>query len=538
MKFSHSRTECFENCPYKFKLRYIDKLETLPNFDDADNPLILGTALHHGLENNVEDAIAEYFSSYPIISDKHEYEALKLEYLIPKGKKLIPINARFEVEIADDDNFIGYIDLLVDNGDGTYDIYDFKYSNHVDKYLQSRQLHLYKYFAEKCLKIKVRKLFFMFFPKIQIRQKKTEIEFQFRERLKEELQNAEVQLIEVPYDKGKVDEYFEEIEKINDSTTFEKNQTRLCDWCEYQEYCEKGEDTMLLPKCERRTIEGSTKKVMWIYGQPFSGKTYLADKFPAPLMLNTDGNIKFVTAPFIPIHNEVTTNGRVTNTKMAWEVFKDAISELERKENEFKTIIVDLLEDTYEYCRLYMYKQMGITHESDDAFKAWDKVRTEFLSTIKRLMAMDYDNIILISHEDSTKDITKRSGDKLTSVRPNIAEKVANKIAGMVDVVIRCVVIDGERLLTFKTDEVVFGGGRLTLTVDEIPNTYEDLVSIYEAGVPESKPTEQKKVEVKTEEVKKDEVQVTMSEEKLDAEATQVEENCEERKPRTRRTRN
>ena len=84
-----------------------------------------------------------------------------------------------------------------------------------------------------------------------------------------------------------------------------------------------------------------------------------------------------------------------------------------------------------------MYDRLGITHESDDSFRAWDKVRTEFLSTIRRLMNLDYENIVLISHEDTSKDITKKSGDKITAIKPNIADKVANKIAGMVDIVAR-----------------------------------------------------------------------------------------------------
>ena len=156
---------------------------------------------------------------------------------------------------------------------------------------------------------------------------------------------------------------------------------------------------MLLPKNERRDLTKITKKVLWIYGKPFSGKTWFANRFPDPLMLNTDGNIKYVDSPFISIRDEVTSSGRMTTTKLGWEVFKDVIDELAKKQNEFKTIIVDLLEDTYEMCRLYMYKEMGITHESDDSFRAWDKVRTEFLSTMRKLVNLDYENIILISHD-------------------------------------------------------------------------------------------------------------------------------------------
>ena len=252
---------------------------------------------------------------------------------------------------------------------------------------------------------------------------------------------------------------------------------------------------MILPKAERRSVsERGKKRRIWVYGAPFSGKTTLADKFPMPLMLNTDGNADEFSSQSIAIKDIVEVDGRITKTTLAWEVFKDTLEKLEAG-SDFKTIVVDLVEDMYESCRLYMYREMGITHESDDSFRAWDKVRTEFLSTMRKLMNLDYDNIILISHEDTSKDITKRTGDKISSVRPNIQEKVANKLAGMVDVVIRCVVIDGKHLLSFKTDEVVFGGGRIKLTVDEIPNDYNALMEAIHGGeVPKARSEEEENV--------------------------------------------
>ena len=65
--------------------------------------------------------------------------------------------------------------------------------------------------------------------------------------------------------------------------------------------------------------------------------------------------------------------------------------------------LLTCLKIVMKHCRLYMYDQMNITHESDDSFRAWDKVMTEYLSTLKKLMNLDYENIILISHEDTSK---------------------------------------------------------------------------------------------------------------------------------------
>ncbi len=480
MEVSHSRIECFDNCPYKYKLKYLDKIKTLKDTDAANNPLYLGTALHTGIEKDAETAIKEYYAQYPIITDEHINEAIKLRYLIPKAKELLP-PGDYEVPIKTED-FIGYIDLLSPNDDGTYDLWDFKYSNNSYHYKDSPQLHLYKYFKEKesLNQIKIKNLHYLLVPKINIKLKKTETLDEFRDRLQEELFKSNIKILDVEYNPDYVINFTLNIKKSIECEEFNKNETYLCDWCEYQKYCKEGIDYMLLPVNERRNIEKISKRTVWIYGKPFSGKTTFANKFPDPLMLNTDGNIKFVDAPYIPIKDEVKVEGRMTKRTFAWQKFKDVIAELEKKDNTFKTIIVDLIEDTYEYCRLYMYDQMGITHESDDSFRAWDKVRTEFLSTLKRLMNLDYENIILISHEDASKDLTKRGGDKITSIKPNIQEKAANKIAGMVDIVARIVAEDNKRILSFKSDEVVFGGGRLTTNASEIDLNYDEFIEVYD----------------------------------------------------------
>lgn len=239
-----------------------------------------------------------------------------------------------------------------------------------------------------------------------------------------------------------------------------------------------------LPKNERREINRASKKKIWLYGLPFSGKSTLADKFPEPLFLNTDGNTNNITGQAMQLKRDVKMNGRMKEETLPWEIFKSIIESLEVEQsnpNRFKTIVVDLLEDTREYCREYMYKKMNVEHESDAGYgKGYDMIATEYLGTIKRLMNLDYENIILISHEDSSKDITKKSGDKLTSIRPNIPEKIANKIAGMVDIVGRVIAYsDTDRRLSFKADEVVFGGGRLGVTGKEIPCNYDDLMKVY-----------------------------------------------------------
>jgi phage nucleotide-binding protein len=475
-------------------MRYLQGLTTIPA-TEPDNPLILGQTVHTGIEKSLEEAIREYCFSFPIITDEHINEIIKFETVIPLVRAAIPPGGKFEVEIKDDD-FHGFIDYLAPMGYmskealhnpygedvDVFDLYDFKYSNNVSGYKKSGQLHEYKYFFERNNPgKKIRNMYLVFIPKVTIRQKKTETLTEFRQRLKEELSGVEVKTVQIGFNPERVIEFLFGIKAVNEETEFPQEKSYLCRYCEFQEYCEKGNDYMIkLPENKRRNIEAVEKRVLWIYGVPFCGKTTFANNFPDPLMLNTDGNIKFVDAPYIRIKDEVRVEGRQTKRTLAWDVFKDTISELEKKENTFRTIVVDLLEDLYEHCRLYMYQQMGITHESDDSFRAWDKVRGEFLNTLKRLMNLDYENIILISHEDTSKDITRKGGDKITAIKPNLQEKVANKVAGMVDVVAR-IVADGEtRTFSFKSNEVIFGGGRLRVNAKDIPLDVKALFAVYD----------------------------------------------------------
>lgn len=465
MQISYSRIGTFKNCPYQYHLKYNEKIETIFNCDPS-NALVIGTALHSGIEKDVETAIKEYYSSYPIVNDLIINEAIKLENLIPKAIKMLP-EGEHEVKI-DDEDFVGYIDLLAPTEeDNIYDIYDFKYSNNINRYLESEQLHLYKYFFEKQNPTKrIRNLYYLIVPKTMIRQKKTEDLYKFRKRLKETLQTMNPQLIQVGYDPNKVVNFLLDTKRCIECEEYQKNQTRLCDWCDYKGYCQKGETYMLLPKNERRTKVINTEPDMWVYADSYVGKSTFVDKLDDVLFVNTDGNVDNITSPYVSIANEVVKNGRMTETILAWEKFLDLVDELEKKENDFKVIALDLAEDLYEHCRLYMYDKLGIEHEQDAGFgKGWDMVRTEFCSTIKRLKHLGY-RIIYISKELKT-EINLKNGSKITSYAPNINEKVANILAGTVTLTVRAYMDNRGRFLQLAKQENIFGGGRFDFVHDK-----------------------------------------------------------------------
>lgn len=238
----------------------------------------------------------------------------------------------------------------------------------------------------------------------------------------------------------------------------------------------------LLPenKPVKQKVEDAKVKI-WIYGAPMVGKTVLASKFPSPIMLNTDGNTKFIDTPRILISDEIKHKGRIKEEIKMWSKFKSVIEELsDPTTNTYETIVLDLVEDLYEGCRLYVYDKLKIEHESDNPFKAWDIVTNEYLNTMRELLTLDY-NMVILSHEDTTRDITRPNGDNITQIKPNLRDKVALKLVGYVDIVGRMTVQGREqkRVLSFKQDSVTFGGGRLNIRNKDIEPTFENIKNLY-----------------------------------------------------------
>lgn len=256
MQVSYSRVGCYGNCPFQYKLRYLDRLKTLPD-QAPDNALYLGTAIHLAFETgSVEKAIESYQSNYYTLSDLHINEEIKLEMLIPKVLALLP-DAECEVEISTDD-FIGFIDRLEylytdEKGIKHYAIWDYKYCNpkSIDRYLQSGQLHIYKYYFEKthpnCV---VDHLKYVFIPKVNIRQKKTETIQQFRQRLREVLEVTEPMVTDISYNKDIISDFQQCCQHLKTVEEFPKNETRLCDWCDFKDFCKSNgqEDWMIYKK--------------------------------------------------------------------------------------------------------------------------------------------------------------------------------------------------------------------------------------------------------------------------------------------------
>lgn len=243
MTYSYSNVSTFGNCPYRWYLQYVDKLKTIPE-TNADNPLWLGLAIHRGIEtDSVEEAIKEYKSHFNILTDDNVNWIMQIEYQLPKVIELLPKGGEHELEVKTD-SFIGYIDYVCNDT-----LFDFKFSNNIDAYSKSPQLSIYKWYLESVRPdIHINHLKYVMIPKVGIRQKKTETLFEFRQRLTEHLDATEIKIVEVDYSDDNVAQFQKCCQALETVKDFPKNKTRLCSWCQYQQYCESnGEiDYMIL----------------------------------------------------------------------------------------------------------------------------------------------------------------------------------------------------------------------------------------------------------------------------------------------------
>ena len=240
MKFSHSRVETFKICPFKYWLSYVQNLDTFPS-DDPQNALIIGTCMHECIEKGVNSGISMYKKSFNCMGNLHYIEIEKFKILAPQVDNFINRDmCEFEY-LLENDHFKGYIDCVEHLDDEHVKIYDFKYSNNVENYKVSDQLHLYKkYYEELNVGVKVVELAYIMIPKIQIRQKKTENTINFYHRLDDELEKAEVKKIIVDYDENKTNDFLLDCEVIEHTTDFIKRESSFCRFCNFYDYCQKG----------------------------------------------------------------------------------------------------------------------------------------------------------------------------------------------------------------------------------------------------------------------------------------------------------
>jgi hypothetical protein len=167
---------------------------------------------------------------------------------------------------------------------------------------------------------------------------------------------------------------------------------------------------------------------LFLYAEPGFGKSYFADQFPDPFVINTDGNLPYYSAPGLIVNQwEAGKNDSDSKNRS----FVDIVDELVKNNGYgYKTIIVDLIEGVYELARQAKLAEYGLKHESDAGGygKGYQLVRDPFYNTVKKLFSLPL-NILLLSHEEN-KTIKDRIGREYAYFSPKLTDSVANKLTG------------------------------------------------------------------------------------------------------------
>lgn len=258
--YSHSRINCFKQCPMLFKYKYIDKLVPL----GADTkPLSMGKAFHVGIENCSSQAALDYMNNDEyFMSQENENDKVIVLAMVDAFLKRFPEAKTWEHEkymtgkMIEDNDFQLYIDGLEKHGDGYY-IIELKTASRVDQtYIDkldfNDQISRYYYMAEqngyKILGIK-----YYVVKKPLLRQKQSESIEQFRQRLVDKIMEEDsIYYTLIERTPEQIDDCIKDtiydMQTIENTTRFTKNLTACSCYgtCPYIDLCRGVKDAILL----------------------------------------------------------------------------------------------------------------------------------------------------------------------------------------------------------------------------------------------------------------------------------------------------
>ncbi|BDD42663.1 AAA family ATPase [Streptococcus ruminantium] len=174
-----------------------------------------------------------------------------------------------------------------------------------------------------------------------------------------------------------------------------------------------------------------TPRNFFFYGATMSGKSYLANEFPNPIILNTDGNASANSVPAIQLVNEKDQSGRIT--KSVIEQLSEILLALQTQKHTYETVVVDVIDDVIDMIKIAVCGQFEVKSLSEIGYgKGYDYFNQALTELVIDLKALPM-NVIYISRE-----ITEYNDDgKAVKTLPSLREKYVNLINGNSDLMIR-----------------------------------------------------------------------------------------------------
>ena len=209
---------------------------------------------------------------------------------------------------------------------------------------------------------------------------------------------------------------------------------------------------------------------VFFYGEPKSGKTTIASKFPDALLLAFEKGYNALA-------------GVMAQPINSWAEFIKVNRQLkdDKVKEKFATIIIDTSDIAYEYCEKYICNNNGVDTIGDIPYgKGYELVEKEFDSKLRSIVQMGY-GIVLISHA-TDKVFKDESGQEYNKIVPTLDKRSNNIVARMADIIgYSRSVTDSEgndkTLLFMRGTQRFEAGSRFKYTPDYIEFTYENLVN-------------------------------------------------------------
>jgi hypothetical protein len=178
--------------------------------------------------------------------------------------------------------------------------------------------------------------------------------------------------------------------------------------------------TVALPTQRTKPTTDLGKQTMLIYGAPKSGKSDFASRLPDALFLECEPGLNHLEVFKIPTYT--------------WDDFLAACKLISQGNHQFKTVVIDTIDNAFKYCSDAICSKNNITYEGDMSHgKGWALVKNEWHRVLTRLASLPY-GLILISHAQD-KTIETRTGE-YTKTQPSLPDRARNVVLGLVDMIL------------------------------------------------------------------------------------------------------
>lgn len=215
-----------------------------------------------------------------------------------------------------------------------------------------------------------------------------------------------------------------------------------------------------------RSLEGYT---IMFYGEPKTGKTSTAAKFPKALLLGFEvGYLAIGGVKPQPINK--------------WSEFKQVLKQLkDPKAHElYSNIIIDTADIAYDLCEKYICNQAGVSAVNELPYgQGWSKTSKEFDECLRSIPQMGY-GLVMISHSQD-KTFTDENGSEYNQIVPTLGNRPRLIVDRMSDVIGYAHPVEEEdgrthTVLYMRGTPRFVAGSRFKYTPDSIDFTYDNLV--------------------------------------------------------------